>query len=841
MKASTSTRVTALALTSGSERAGRGRRHNGGRRALPLAQGLAGMAMLVSFAPSCAWRTPADRAAQTPAVADPNGPRLAVSFDREGCRSIAFNQVELLATGTLAVGKATLTKSDGTTYVDGSASRATFGDPNVSARVTTTDATATSAWGSVQCRYTAQGNRLDLRITVANTSADTLTELTLSPLELKLPAEPKVARLYVDFFGRLYAPRSHHNLGAPTILPADFGSGLVVLCNDDPVAPLTLSWEGRDGAARVSVRAGGDQMPFDEVYVRRPIAPGASDTYTISLRFAPGGANPLDVADDVCKAYAKAFPRTLAWPDRRPITRMFFGPGLPKEQVLANCRDPQNAKLPTAPDPQFHKNMTAKFRGAIAVAQATGAQGIIMWSLEGETFPHATTYIGDPRCMKWLNPEMDLVADEMIGLIRAADLRPGVCLRPSRVIYARNDDPALDTVKHSYADAVDPFLELDAKIQYCKDRWKVSLFYVDTNIFWRPRGKDAKWTEGHISADTWRRLNQKHPDVLLIPELGYTQLYAHTVPYSELDMGARETPEMIRRIWPEACSILQLEDDDPIADHDILVKLARTGDIIMANSGVGRYSVGISEARREAAMLDRGAPTVVREAGADLAKLLAAASDADPATRFHAAAALATHRDPAAATRLVAMLADEQWVVRKAAVVALGQQGDTNAVAPLVKVMADPKGHMDWIAARALGAIGPASVPALIAAIKADPRRAAPAIAVLGDLAAADAVEPLAVLADDPKSDWQARIQTMGALGKIGSEAAVAALIRTLQSTQSEGIRQAAARALGTVTDARAAPALQDALDSEMKTGKPSRDLLNSITGAINALKRARP
>ncbi len=804
------------------------------RRTLFFIQGLALLAVLL-LTSSCAWRPSFGKAGLSSAVAGPDTPKLEAGISEEGIDWLTFNRVELLADGKLSVGKPIFTKADGTTYADDATPQMAFGVVAIGLT-----ATATAPWGSVRCVYIITRDRLDMRITVMNASADTLTELTLSPLALKFAAEPRVPRLAVDFFGRMYAARSHHNVGAPTILPADFGAGLVVLCNDDPVAPLTLSWEGREGAARVNVRAGGEQMPFDEVYVRRPIAPGKSDTYTLSLRFAPGGANPLAVADDVCKAYAKTHPLTLNWPDRRPITRMFFGPGLPKEQVLANCRDPQNAKLPAAPDPKFHKNMTAKFKGAIAVAQATGAQGIILWSLEGETFPHATTYIGDPRCMKWLNPEMGLVADEMITMIRDAGLRPGVCLRPSRVIYVRNDDPALDTVKHSYADAVDPFLELDAKIQYCKERWQVSLFYIDTNIFWRPRGKEAKWTEGHISADTWRRLNQKHPDVLLIPELGYTQLYAHTAPYSELDMGARETPEMIRRIWPKACSILQLEDDDPIADHDILVKLTQGGDIIMANSGLGRYAVGISEARREAALRDRGAPAAVRKAGDDVAKLLAAAADADPGTRFFAAEALGAVTDAAAVERLIALLADEQWVVRKAAVVALGRQGDA-AAEPLAKVMSDSKGHMDWIAARALAAIGQASVPALLAAVAAEPRRAAPAIAALGDLATPEAVAPLAALADDPKGDWQARIQTMAALAKIGDEPAVAALIRTLHSTQSEGIRQAAARALGTVADPRAPQALQEAIDNEKKAEKPSRDLLNALSGALQALARPRP
>lgn len=797
---------------------------------------------LLAVTSSCAWRPQTGAAAGPPAL---NAEAVAVVFTKDGCRSVQYGGVELLADGRLAVGQATFRRADATTCAVDPAFTYAFRPHAFSARGGT--AVATAAWGTVECVYRLHGrprSRLDMRITVTNLSPDTLTELTLSPLALQLPAAPVAPRLYVDAFGRLYAPRSHHNVGAPTILPAAYGSGLVVLCNDDPVTPLTLAWEGQDGMARVRVRAGGEQMPFDEVYLRRPIAPGRNDTYTLSLRFAAAGANPLALADDLCKAYGQAFPRTLRWPDRRPITRMFFGPGLPREQVLANCRDPQSARLPTEPSPQFRKNMTAKFQGAISVAQATGAQGIILWSIEGETFPHATTYIGDPRCTRWLNPEMDLIADEMIGLIRAAGLRPGMCLRPSRVIYVRNDDPALDTVKHSYSDAQDPFLELDAKIRYCKERWQASLFYVDTNVFWRARGKDARWSEGHISAETWRRLSAAHPDVLLIPELGYTQIYAYTAPYAELDMGARETPEMIRRIWPDAFSILQLEDDDPIADHDILVRLSRAGDIIMANSGVGRYSTGIGEARREAALLDRGVPVRVAAAGSH-ERLLALTDDADLATRYFAVTALGgtpgKPPDGRTVEKLIALLSDEQWLVRKAAAVALGQQGEARAVPALVNLLLDRNAHQDWIAARALGAIGPAAVPALVDTVNTAPRQAAPAIATLGDLAAPEAVACLAAIADDPKSDWQARIQTMGALGKIGNAAAVDALIRTLQSTQSEWIRLAAAKALGAVRDPRAPPALQTALDAEQQAAKPSRDLVNAIHAALGQLRRTQP
>ena len=65
-------------------------------------------------------------------------------------------------------------------------------------------------------------------------------------------------------------------------------------------------------------------------------------------------------------------------------------------------------------------------------------------------------------------------------------------------------------------------------------------------------------------------------------------------------------------------------------------------------------------------------------------------------------------------------------------------------------------------------------------------------------------------------------------------------LIRIVQSAQSEYIRQAAARALGQVKDARASKALQDALDAEKKAAQPSRDLMNAISGAIDRLQHPR-
>ncbi|HUU59451.1 MAG TPA: hypothetical protein VMZ50_07910, partial [Phycisphaerae bacterium] len=522
--------------------------------------------------------------------AEGKAPPLEVGFDAAGLNSIHYAGTELLASGRLAVQKVTFRKADGSTYA------ADLKDPAVTFDRAARRLVMKYAWGAIACTYTPKPDRVELAITVSNSAADPIHEAALAPMELKFPAEPKWSRLYADAFGRMKVTRSHHGMDAPTIIPADYGAGVVVLCDDRPGGPLTVGLEGKGSTCRVSVRAGGDRMVFDEVYLARPIAPGKSDAYAISLRFGPAGTDPLDLADDVCKAYEKAFPMTLKWPDRRPITRLFPAGGLPLKEVVERAKDPEKMSQPSEPDPEFRKQALRKVDAAVKQALALNAQGIIVWEIEGTAIGRIT-YVGDPRQTRWLNPQMDLVADEFFKRMTDAGLRPGVCIRPTRITC----DKEKDTVQHSYGAAKDPFSELDDKIQYAKKRWNCSLFYIDTNVVYRPRGgKDSEWSAALIPADIWKRLNEKHPDVLLVPELGFPLCYAYTVPYSEMDMGARTTPEMIRRIWPAATGALQLEDNDPVESHDLLVAAVRVGDIIMTNGGGARHAVSIGGAFQEA-------------------------------------------------------------------------------------------------------------------------------------------------------------------------------------------------------------------------------------------------
>ncbi len=764
-------------------------------------------------------------------------PKAEFGFGDDGLKSIRWGGAELLASGKFFLGPVVMIDANGNpSRPEGEL--ITKYDP------TNKTLSITAAWGTVACKYAMQADRMNLEIAVANKSAETLAELSLTAMELKLADpnghEPNFPRLYDDDFGRMYAPRSFHNVGAPTIIPANFGTGQAVLCNDDPNLPLTLSLDGKGGAYRVNLRAGGNRKVFDTVFTTRTIAPGATDTYKISLRIGDAGASPLDLADDVIKAYAKAFGATLKWADRRPIARSFPAGGLPVAELIARTSMPASAP---ADANTRRRDMLAKAGGVIANCKALNAQGVIIWEIEGTAVP-SVTYVGDPRQTAWMNPATDLVADEFFQKIRDAGFRVGVCIRPSRVVW----NAQKTKLYHSYQVAGDPFTELDTKIEYSKKRWGCTIFYIDTNGFERATDANSKPTWGLIAPDVWRRLSEKHPDVLLIPELKQPQYYAYTCPYSELDMGARETPEMIRRIWPGAFASIQLEDDDAIEMHDALVKIVQVGDVVMTNGGGPRTSTGVTTAYMEANYIAQGAPAAVKSAGADLARLLAASSDADARTRYFAARALGEAYDANAMLRLQEMLADSDWLVRKAACVGLGAYGDGNRVTSvslaasintslLAKLITDANSHMDWIAARAMARIGPSSVAPLVEIVAGAGRRLGPPVWALGELKAPEAVEPLDKLLANDKGDYDGRMRGVDALVKIGGEAAIGIVIRTLETAKNDNLRQAAAKALGRTKDPRALPALEAALAREKALEKSNNDFVGAINGSIGRLK----
>jgi len=618
------------------------------------------------------------------------GAEAKIAFEGSWPSSVRVGGAERLADGVLRVQRVVLVKADGTKHnADLKYPRPVLEGARVEDRY---------GWGTVSCTYRVEGARLDLEIGVANAGQETIHEIWLRPLAIRLPDGTKV-------------PRPGTNIGAPTVLTAETDGGVLALCNTEIDRPLHVAL-GRPskGAAAVQVRAGGDRMIYDELYMRRPIGPGKTDTYRLSLRFGPAGSDPHALATDVYRAFAAAHPPALHWPDRRPIARVFLGGGLPAEQVLAYYRAGEKGELPTA-DEAFRKAVMKKVASAASAARQIDAQGLIVWDIEGSALPHPTTYIGDPRLTRVLNPQMDAVADDYFAAIRDAGLRCGVCIRPSRVIYAKDRDKMMQ----SFGAAKDPFTELDAKIRYCKKRWGCSLFYTDTNYFWRPRGEGGKWTPGMLDAAVWRRLHAKHPKVLLIPEHNYMACWATTAVYREMDLGYKGIAPWIRRVYPEAFCVPVVEDADPHENWDTLVRLARGGDCLMTFTyGLTRNARAIKNACIEAKLLDAGPPAAVKNAAPG--KLAALLKSRDLATRFFAARALGERKAAGAAGALLAaaMDAEEHWLVRKNAILALGERKAAAAAQPLGRLLKDKKADLAHFVTRALKQISNAVAPGTV-------------------------------------------------------------------------------------------------------------------------------
>ena len=721
-------------------------------------------------------------------------------FDAAGLTEVRHNDQTWPVDRPLTVRKVAFRTNDGKLV------NAELGKPEASFDADRRTLTLAYDWGRVTCTYATKGNRLNLVVTVHNQSDRTLHQIAMDLLDLRVGPG-------------LSGGGSHHNIGAPTVLTAAWDAGTVAVCNEQLDAPLTLALRTDKQTLRTDLTAGGDRMVYDALYVRRPIAPAKRDRYEISLRFGDADADPLDLGQDRFDAFAKAHPRVLDWPDRRPINRLFFGGGWPKEKINQYFKDPDSVELPTEAPEDFRKKRLASVDRAIAAAKQIGAQGIIIWDIEGGSFPHAITYIGDPRLTYVFNPHMNAIADEIFKRIHDAGLHAGVTLRPSQIVY----EPEQGQINQRYGPVLekypdDPvFEQLNAKIEYCRKRWGTRLYYVDTPIFWRPRGPEKKWTHGLITADVWRRLLEKHPDILIIPEFSYAQCMAYTVAYAEYDMGFRGTAERMRRIYPECWTCAVIEDEDPYERFDQMVSDVRGGDSLQTFIyGLHGYARAQKYIYQEAAYLDAGEPEAAKTAEA--AQLVELLGSDDGRTQFFAAARLGDLEAPgeAAIDALIAAVedADRDWLVRKQAVESLGRLEAERAIQPLAGLLGEDSDHLAAFAGDALVAIGKPAAAALMPRVKAGQKYAIKAIGRIGEPAAA------ALLIEFARGkDRGVRSPAIEALGHIASDAAVAVLIDMVNDVEVGYTRCAAANALATTGRADARAALVEARSKAQAAG----------------------
>lgn len=468
--------------------------------------------------------------------------------------------------------------------------------------------TQTFAWGDVvyALRRTDLGAAID--ITLHNAGEVTIADFDLRLCRFTLPATPtnwdkdktrvyssldRVVSVSMDLPGMRLA------VGPETIYPP-LRTGCSKALDKER---LTYDWHLR-GAECMAADLN-SLMPLG--LARVPA--GGELSVTVFIRW---GAPEADLVDDLHQAFAEEYPYALDWKDRRPIGMLMFQSG---KKSPTNPRGWfKDAKPPIdvttdAGRTQFREETLKWADRSVDAMTKMGAQGGIVWNVEGEENPHPITYIGDPRMLGELAPEMDEIADELFQRFRDAGLRTGICIRPTQ-IYLKDGKWAHGTGSHGpdrnpLGEAYDqpeglpwwhffPVVErMSRKIAYAQKRWGCTLFYVDTNGMFMPMGTEGKFDWLLVTGRMWRELQARHPDCLIIPELmhdkrtWHTATYAYAAPYMELDLKGYGTPDWVRKPYPDAFSVVNIADG-PIEDkRSVLVEAVRSGDILLSRGWFG--------------------------------------------------------------------------------------------------------------------------------------------------------------------------------------------------------------------------------------------------------------
>jgi hypothetical protein len=513
----------------------------------------------------------------TPAVLQTPAPKQGLNFivGERGLTSFSFNGQSLLGSpenGELRPWKSFLRQALDTLLFSGSSL-------TVSATKQANSIQLAFPWGRVSCIYAKHDNQLMMRIEVANTGARELDELPLRLMELTFPRVPRGGTLEAGMFGFGFKgpdwplpewPPSIPSVADPRfvvpIVRMDYGTGALNFCSDDVECSVNVA--SSTAAAKTS---------YPLVITCRDIKPHASKTFHVSLRFGPGGTRVQDLSADVLEQYAKKYPFQVNWTDHRPIGAIFLASsGI---NVAANPRrwilNYGEIDITTEQGKAIFREALLKHADkSIKALRNVNAQGMITWDPEGQEFL-GSCYYGDPRLVSSLAPEMEFknngaksVIDEYFEKFRAAGLKVGVCIRPQQIAIV-DGKPV-----HQAAEDENAAQILWERIDYAKQRWGCTLFYVDST---------ATLT-GAINPDVFKAVADAHPDVLLIPENESMRYFAYSAPLNSYQHHKiTSTPVGARVVYPKAFSVLMAAEGDRPEDHAALLNAVRRGDILLFN------------------------------------------------------------------------------------------------------------------------------------------------------------------------------------------------------------------------------------------------------------------
>jgi hypothetical protein len=431
------------------------------------------------------------------------------------------------------------------------------------------------SWGIVQSSYLQDRDNLRLSLRVTNTSHNTIAALSLRVVDLTFAAVPTGRVMDTGMFGMGGQFMPLHS--QPLVADSDRMPPVILVRFETGALAFAVEAETRAHTAVASIPFTSNpttKLSYPLIVSFSEIEPGEVATAEVSLRF--GSPNASDLANDVLQRYREAFPYAVDWPDRRAIGALFLAtsqkhpPRNPRGWFL-------NAKDVDVTTPEGLGKWRARLLkyadDSIKILNSIEAQGMITWDAEGEEFASAAFY-GDPRLAAILAPETEFggALDEYFSKFRDAGLRTGITLRPQSIVF-KDGVPVQQSV-------ADPAGELLEKIEYANSRWGCTLFYLDSTY------DEA----GALSADVFRTIMQRFPDVLLIPENETFRDFAYTAPLNSFHHhGVTGTPQTVLDVYPQAFSALLVTttEDKMKAGREALIDSVRRGDILIVNAWYG--------------------------------------------------------------------------------------------------------------------------------------------------------------------------------------------------------------------------------------------------------------
>jgi HEAT repeat protein len=778
-------------------------------------------------------------------------PDLEVTFDANGLATLRHNGVELIAAGDRRF-RLREVKFQDATAKDGIRQVYEPKPTTVAFDHARKVLTQSFDWGRVECAFAVKGERLDFDVKVTNTAPDPMVACNWQPVSLRLPHLP-------ENIGE------NDRGGGPIVDLYRHDKGTIGLVNWNETRNYLLHRDKSNANARLLTveflrpekqprhPIVDEKLFFDP---GRKILPGQSDSCRVSLAFGPPSASGPELCPDVYQAVAAARPMALDWPDRRPIATAFLcnsatgWPTNPRGFVFGKR---EKTDVTTEEGLQaFRESLLQYADNCIDRMKAMDAQGIIVWDIEGQEMPHMISYIGDPRLLAEVCPEMDRFSDEFMRKFTAAGLRTGITIRPTEVY--KPTEPGQP--RWNQREVRDPQAVMDEKIRVAKKRWGCTIFYLDSNVFGdgllsaeqKNEMKGVPWT---MPVAMIEGLQKGHPDCLIIPEWSAPSYYAVSAPYSSPNLGQLGIDPLTRRIWPTAFHAVALNRDLVERYWEEYLSRVQGGDVMLYPAW---YDCAENEAvkmfYREADLRNRlqadgdEAPT--------LETLVADAKDSDECVRLRAATLLQKSSSPQAAAAIVSLLDDKSPIVQRQALRSIAASDAPQAKETTLRLA-------NWISTRknsalqnafrpfaadALAKAGEPALPVVLELLAGKDDNAWPyALRSLGGIGVSNervfgALQPfLDAAKDDPRA--RHRLAAVEVAGKVRCREAVQPLLRLLATPgrDAEELRVTVVRALGRIGDPAAIEPLVRELDAPYSTVmvyvfRPAIDAaLRSITG----------